>query len=202
MCHSLLRQSPAACARGACTLQIFVPRFFLPFSLESPHPRQCHILSLPQLTFLLCNRNSKPRMATAPDWDGMLTEFLMRDSTTPMQLDALHRLLTMVSEHQTTSHLLPIDEAEEKLRYLGKLQKHWKAHYTKFTGQPKHLHKPLHPLIIATMMMTDLASLREFFGLAGKVRGGFFENWLMELMVVPCFIKTGKSPARQAHEHN
>ena len=119
-----------------------------------------------------------------------------------MQLDALHRLLTMVAEHQQTSHLLPIDEAEEKLQYLGKLQKLWKARFPKFTGQPKHLHKPLHPLIIATVMMTDLASLREFFGLAGKVRASVFNQWLMELMVVPCFIKTGKSSARQAHEHN
>ncbi|KAK0729445.1 hypothetical protein B0H67DRAFT_677495 [Lasiosphaeris hirsuta] len=129
-------------------------------------------------------------MATGPDWDGMLAEFLARDSTTPMQLDALRRLLTMVAEHQPTNHLLPIDEAEEKLRYLGELQKFWKARFPEFSDEPKRLHKPLQPLIIATVMMMDLAMLREIFGPTGVAREMLLDKLLQRLSVVPCFIKT------------
>jgi len=115
-----------------------------------------------------------------------------------MERDLIRRALTMVSERQPVSHLLPVDEAEEKMQYLEELEKYWKAQFPAFSGEPKRLYKPLHPLIVATFMMMDLTTLRNFFGVTGQLREAILEKLLRNLCVMPCFIKTGKPGPCQA----
>jgi hypothetical protein len=140
-------------------------------------------------------------MATEPDWSCMLSQFLARDPT-PMERDLIRRGLTIVSERQPVSHLLPIDEAEEKMQYLEQLEKYWKARFPALSGEPKRLYKPLQPLIVATIMMMDLTKLREIFGLTGEPREASLEKLLLSLYVMPCFIKTGKPLPGMSLKHN
>jgi len=70
-----------------------------------------------------------------PDWNGMLAEFLGRDSTTPIRRDALRRTLEIEPEQEPTKHLLPVDEAEIKLKLLRTLKRYWEVHFPELTGQ-------------------------------------------------------------------
>jgi hypothetical protein len=130
-----------------------------------------------------------------PDWHGMLAEFLQRDSTTPIRRDALRRILEMVPEQEPTKHLLPVDEAEIKLKLLWKLKRYWEVHYPELTGEPRDRYKPLHPIVIATVMMIDVKMAQNLMlpGMAGEyVMNGF----LRDLKVMPCFIKRGNYPSQ------
>lgn len=138
-------------------------------------------------------------MATALDWNwnALLAEFLERDSTTPTQPDALHRLLTMTwsNEPTTTAHLLRVDETEEKLRHVKSLQRNWKSWFVEFSGELITEFKPLAPIVVANLLLLDLADLRE---VVHPQEGLFPESQRQHLlrcsMVMPCFIKTGKLP--------
>jgi hypothetical protein len=133
-----------------------------------------------------------------PDWHGMPAEFLQRDSTTPIRRDALRRILEMVPEQEPTKHLLPVDEAEIKLQLLWKLQRYWEVHYPELAGEPHDQYKPLHPIVIATVMMMDVKRAQNmmFPGLLVDNRQYIMNGFLRDLMVVPCFIKRGNYPSQ------
>ncbi|KAK0652832.1 hypothetical protein B0T16DRAFT_455178 [Cercophora newfieldiana] len=121
-----------------------------------------------------------------PDFFGLLDRFLARESTTKMDRDALRRILTIVPPHEPTNHLLPVDEAKEKIKILLKLQRLWKSEFTSLTGMDEQFFKPLHPIIIATVMMMDIIILR---GRIGKCFSSALRDFLRYLSVMPCFIK-------------
>jgi len=91
-----------------------------------------------------------------PDWNGMLAEFLSRDSTTPISRDAVRRILEMDPERQPTGHLLPVDEATEKLEFLKELEIYWKDHFPSVTGQSPDQFKSLHPAVMEIMVLMDI----------------------------------------------
>ncbi|KAK5652361.1 hypothetical protein OQA88_10553 [Cercophora sp. LCS_1] len=71
-------------------------------------------------------------------------EFLGRDSTTPIRRDALRRILEIDPEQEPTKRLLPVDEADIKLKLLRTLKCYWEVHFPELTGQPRDHYKPLH----------------------------------------------------------
>ncbi|KAK3306111.1 uncharacterized protein B0T15DRAFT_218547 [Chaetomium strumarium] len=124
-----------------------------------------------------------------PDWHGMLAEFLQRDSTNPIRRDTLRRILEMDTEREPTGHLLPVDEAKEKLNFLRKLERYWEEHFPEFTGEPRDRYKPLGQLAIATVMMMDFNTFRGLANLPAIQRDWILGSWLKDLMVMPCFVK-------------
>jgi len=123
----------------------------------------------------------------ATDWNGLLANFLVRKDTTPHQIDALQRLLARVPDHESTKHLLPIEEAEERLGCMRRVQNRWKAQFSVLTGHPKELYKPLPQIIIATMMTMDLTMLVDY-----TKHGHMIDDALKHLFVMPCFVKIRK----------
>jgi len=132
-----------------------------------------------------------------PDWNGMLAEFLARDSTTPIRRDALRRILEIDPEQEPTKHLLPVDEAEIKLKLLRTLKRYWEDHFPSLTGESRDRYKPLHQVVIATVMMMDINTAREMASpsLTSLQRQYIISGFLKDLKVMPCFIKKGKCPS-------
>ncbi|KAK4448726.1 hypothetical protein QBC34DRAFT_464486 [Podospora aff. communis PSN243] len=139
-------------------------------------------------------------MATPTDCNAMVDEFIASDPTPPLtQHHHLRRLFTVISEREPTTGLVPTEEVEERLQYLSKLQKFWKARWSAFTGQHPRQFKPIHPIITATVMMMDLASVRDMFNeaLNLKLRHAVLSNLLRDLCVLPCFVKTTMTEKRK-----
>ena len=132
-----------------------------------------------------------------PDWNGMLAEFLARDSTTPIRRDALRRILEIDPEREPTKHLLPVDEAGIKLELLRTLERYWEDHFPSLSGEPRDRYKPLHQVVVATVMMMDINGAREMekLSLSPLYREPIISVFLKELNVMPCFIKKGKCPS-------
>ncbi|KAK5656460.1 hypothetical protein OQA88_4843 [Cercophora sp. LCS_1] len=132
---------------------------------------------------------------SSEDWHQLLTTFLARDDVAPHQLDALHRLLTIVPERESTKRLLPIEDAEERRFCMRKLEMHWRAHFSEDTGLPQEESKPLSQIVIATIMTMDLATLRRI-----TYDRDARDDALRRLSVMPCFIKIMMNKKRNVDE--
>ncbi|KAK3323824.1 hypothetical protein B0T19DRAFT_463706 [Cercophora scortea] len=111
----------------------------------------------------------------------------------------------METKREPTGQFLPLDEVDKKLEYLERLERYWKDYFPSLTGEPRDRYKPFHQIVIATVMMMDINTLRELasVSLPRIQRQYIIRRFLQDLMVMPCFVKmviTKKSLKDEARE--
>lgn len=124
------------------------------------------------------------------DWESLIADFTSRESTTPRDLAALKRFLDPALAPEripVTTPLLPIDEAEERAVLIRDIQEVWQEDFAELTGLDEKEYEPLHPIILATLMVMDIVELR--LNTDDMVR---IHNLLSSLHVIPSFVKICK----------
>lgn len=104
--------------------------------------------------------------------------------------NALRRFLTSMPENQPVSSLFPLDEMEERLQHVRKLEMYWNQNFERLTSEGRDAYTPFSDIQVAALVNMDMFSLR-----AGTIAPGYANALLANLMQLPCFTKICNSPS-------
>lgn len=128
----------------------------------------------------------------------MLEKFWAKN---PHQADisALERFLNDIPDYETPSNVLPIDELEERLLLIEKLEKYWEQIYSILTNSPKNTYRPFGPMQVASLMVLDMKTLRDVVGAEGPMVYIARSGILKTILRMPAISKMRKCRLHPSH---
>ncbi|KAK4207192.1 hypothetical protein QBC37DRAFT_456301 [Rhypophila decipiens] len=120
--------------------------------------------------------------------DDLYRRFMDSTADNPRAQRELQRLLGSINnqlpEQESTLPLLPIDEMEESLECIHKIESYWRAKFTDFTKLPQNQYRPLNDVEVSGLLLMDLHTLRTVIK-----HPGFLKEILKSLLALPAALK-------------
>ncbi len=95
-------------------------------------------------------------------------------------------------EQQSAAELLPIDEMEERLQYINKIEKYWRANFDYLTQNPNEQYRDFNDAELSGLLHMDTGYLRD-----NIVDQDSMDKLIRDIQAFPLALKICKYPFSQ-----
>lgn len=114
------------------------------------------------------------------------TNYAKNPDTDAIALDELEQHMREEPEWEPVSPMMPVDEIEERMEIIKKLEAYWKRSFTRLTTKPQAEYVPFDNFQLSTLMWLDMTRLRRVVNEDTMAEGMLNAIFKMQALLKTC----------------